>query len=235
MRLPPAPRSQRGNMLGQVAEGVRFVWHQKLLLGASSLDHFAVLLGGAVYLLPIFAREIIDLEAVGIGPQEALGWLRAAPAVGACITALLIAHLPPLQKSGRGLLLCVAGFGVATIVFGLSQNFWLSLFMLALTGAFDNISIVIRHVVLQMSTPNEMRGRVSAVNAIFIGSSNELGGFESGLAAQLFSPVISVVSGGIGALVVVGAWTGLFPSLARLGNLSSLRPHPLGGGKALEN
>ena len=235
MRLPPAPRSQRGNMLGQVAEGVRFVWHQKLLLAASSLDLFAVLLGGAVYLLPIFAREIIDLEAVGIGPQEALGWLRAAPAVGACITALLIAHLPPLQKSGRALLVCVAGFGVATIVFGLSQNFWLSLFMLALTGAFDNVSMVIRHVVLQMSTPNEMRGRVSAVNAIFIGSSNELGGFESGLAAQLFSPVISVVSGGIGTLVVVGAWTGLFPSLARLGNLSSLRPRPLGGGKTLGN
>ena len=120
MRLPPAPRSQRGNMLGQVAEGVRFVWQQKLLLGASSLDLFAVLLGGAVYLLPIFAREIVDLEAVGIGSKEALGWLRAAPAVGACITALLIAHLPPMHKAGKTLLVCVAGFGVATIVFG----FW---------------------------------------------------------------------------------------------------------------
>ncbi len=222
MRLPPAPRSPRGNMLGQMAEGVGFVWHQKLLLGASSLDLFAVLLGGAVYLLPIFAREIVDLESVGIGPEEALGWLRAAPAVGACITALLIAHLPPMQKAGKTLFGCVAGFGVATIVFGLSQNFWLSLFMLALTGAFDNVSMVIRHVVLQMSTPNEMRGRVSAVNAIFIGSSNELGGFESGLVAQLFTPVISVVSGGIGTLVVVAAWTGLFPSLSRLGSLSSL-------------
>jgi MFS family permease len=222
MRLPPAPRSPRGNMLGQVAEGVRFVWHQKLLLGASSLDLFAVLFGGAVYLLPIFAREIIDLESVGIGPEEALGWLRAAPAVGACITALLVAHLPPMKKAGKTLFGCVAGFGVATIVFGLSQNFWLSLFMLALTGAFDNVSMVIRHIVLQMSTPNEMRGRVSAVNAIFVGSSNELGGFESGLVAQFFTPVISVVSGGIGTLVVVAAWTGLFPSLSKLGDLSSL-------------
>jgi MFS family permease len=209
-------------MLEQVAEGLRFVWNKKILLGASSLDLFAVLLGGAVYLLPIFAREIVDLSPVGLRPEQALGWLRAAPAVGACIMALLMAHLPPLRKAGRTLLICVAGFGAATIVFGLSQNFWLSMFMLALTGAFDNVSMVVRHVVSQMSTPNHMRGRVSAVNSIFIGSSNEIGGFESGLVAQLYNPVVSVVSGGIGTLVVVLVWSGFFPSLRNLGSLAEL-------------
>jgi len=222
MQLPAAARSARGQMIEQVAEGLRFVWNKKILLGASSLDLFAVLLGGAVYLLPIFAREIVDLAPVGLEPEEALGWLRAAPAAGACVMALLMAHLPPMQKAGRTLLLCVAGFGAATIVFGLSQNFWLSMAMLALTGAFDNVSMVVRHVVSQMSTPNHMRGRVSAVNSIFIGSSNEIGGFESGLVAQLYNPVVSVVSGGIGTLVVVLAWSGLFPSLRTLGSLAEL-------------
>ena len=224
VRLPPAPRIPRGNMFGQVAEGMRFVWHRKLLLGAISLDLFAVLLGGAVYLLPIFARDIIDLEPTGLAPEAALGWLRAAPAVGACVMALLMAHLPPINRAGKILLWSVAGFGVATILFGFSQSFWLSLIALALTGAFDNVSMVVRHVVTQMSTPNEMRGRVSAVNAVFIGSSNELGGFESGLVAQLFTPLISVVSGGIGTLVVVATWSGLFPKLRKLGSLSSLAP-----------
>ena len=224
MQLPAAARSARGQMIEQVAEGLRFVWNKKILLGASSLDLFAVLLGGAVYLLPIFAREIVDLAPVGLEPEEALGWLRAAPAAGACVMALLMAHLPPMQKAGRTLLLCVAGFGAATIVFGLSQNFWLSMAMLALTGAFDNVSMVVRHVVSQMSTPNHMRGRVSAVNSIFIGSSNEIGGFESGLVAQLYNPVVSVVSGGIGTLVVVLAWSGLFPSLRTLGSLAELSP-----------
>jgi MFS family permease len=222
MELPAATRSARGRMVEQVAEGLRFVWNKKILLGASSLDLFAVLLGGAVYLLPIFAREIVDLAPVGLEPEEALGWLRAAPAAGACVMALLMAHLPPMQRAGRTLLLCVAGFGAATIVFGLSQNFWLSMLMLAFTGAFDNVSMVVRHVVSQMSTPNHMRGRVSAVNSIFIGSSNEIGGFESGLVAQLYNPVVSVVSGGIGTLVVVLAWSGLFPSLRNLGSLAEL-------------
>ncbi len=222
MELPAATRSARGRMVEQVAEGLRFVWNKKILLGASSLDLFAVLLGGAVYLLPIFAREIVDLAPVGLEPEEALGWLRAAPAAGACVMALLMAHLPPMQRAGRTLLLCVAGFGAATIVFGLSQNFWLSMLMLAFTGAFDNVSMVVRHVVSQMSTPNHMRGRVSAVNSIFIGSSNEIGGFESGVVAQLYNPVVSVVSGGIGTLVVVLAWSGLFPSLRNLGSLAEL-------------
>ena len=222
MTLPSAPRTEPGNMIGQIAAGLRYVRDQRLLLGAISLDLFAVLLGGAVYLLPIFAREIIDLGPVGLKPEAALGWLRAAPAIGACITALAIAHLPPIRRAGRTLLWCVAGFGAATIVFGLSENFWLSLVMLALTGAFDNVSMVIRRVISQMSVPNQMRGRVQAVTAIFVGSSNEIGGFESGLVASLFTPVISVVSGGIGTLLVVAAWTGFFPSIRNLGSLSTL-------------
>ena len=160
MVLPPAPRIQGGNMFAQIAVGLRFVRDQPLLLGAISLDLFAVLLGGAVYLLPIFAREIIDLSSVGLAPEAALGWLVAAPAIGAAITALAIAHLPPIRRAGKTLLWCVAGFGAATILFGLSQNFWFSLLMLALTGAFDNVSMVIRRVISQMGTPNEMRGRV---------------------------------------------------------------------------
>ena len=222
MILPPAPRIQGGNMFAQIAVGLRFVRDQPLLLGAISLDLFAVLLGGAVYLLPIFAREIIDLSSVGLAPEAALGWLVAAPAIGATITALAIAHLPPIRRAGKTLLWCVAGFGVATILFGLSQNFWFSLLMLALTGAFDNVSMVIRRVISQMGTPNEMRGRDQAGSAIIVGASNEIGGFESGLVAQLFNPVFSVVSGGIGTLLVVATWTGLFPSLRNLGSLASL-------------
>ena len=222
MRLPPAPRSQRGNMIGQVIEGLRFVWRKQVLLGAISLDLFAVLLGGAVYLLPIFARDIIDASSLGLEPEEVLGWLRAAPAAGAGAMAISMAYPPPIQRAGRILFWSVAGFGVATIVFGFSTSFWLSMAALALTGALDNISMVIRQVITQMSTPNEMRGRVSAVSSIFVGSSNELGGFESGLVAQLTTPLISVVSGGIGTLVVVGSWCGLFPKLLALGPLSSL-------------
>ena len=232
IRLPEAPRIQRGNMIGQVVEGLRFVWRRQVLLGAISLDLFAVLLGGAVYLLPIFARDIIDASALGLEPEQVLGWLRAAPAAGAVVMALLLAYLPPIQRSGHILYWSVAGFGVATIVFGFSTNFWLSMAALALTGAFDNVSMVIRQVITQMSTPNEMRGRVSAVSSIFIGSSNELGGFESGLVAQLTTPVISVVAGGVGTLVVVGSWCGLFPKLLSLGPLSGLSPEEVGGGKA---
>ena len=223
MVLPSASKLQRGDMLGQIVAGLGYVGKHRLLLGSISLDLFAVLLGGAVYLLPIFAREIIDLSPGGIAPETALGWLRAAPAIGAFVTALTIAHLPTIERAGKTLLWCVAGFGVATIIFGISQNFWLSFVMLVLTGAFDNISVVIRRVISQMRVPNQMRGRVQAVKAIFVGSSNEIGGFESGLVAHIFTPVISVVSGGIGTLIIVAAWTGLFPSLRSLGSLSSLK------------
>ncbi len=225
VRLPPAPQAEKGNMVGKMLEGINFVRRRKLILGAISLDLFAVLLGGAIYLLPIFGKDIIELGQLGLEPEEALGWLRAAPAAGALVTAILIAHLPPFRHSGKVLLYCVAGFGVATIGFGLSENFWISLVMLGLVGAFDNVSMVIRHVVTQMATPNQMRGRVSAVNSIFVGSSNELGGFESGVVAQIFSPVISVISGGIGTLIVVATWAKIFPDLRKLGRLSSLAPH----------
>lgn len=220
IRVPDAPRARPGKMWRQVADGIGFVWRKKVLLGAISLDLFGVLLGGAVYLLPIFARDIIDLSGLGLSPEQALGWLRAAPAAGALVTALVLAHLPPMRKAGRTMLLAVAGFGVATIVFGLSRNLWLSMAMLALTGALDNISVVVRHTLVQMSTPNEMRGRVSAINAVFISSSNELGGFESGTVAHFFGPVVSVISGGVGTLLIVLGWTGLFPSLRRVKRLA---------------
>ena len=216
IELPQAPRSPRGDMFGQLAEGLRFVRDQKIVLGAISLDLFAVLLGGAVYLLPIFARDIIHAAPLGLSPEATLGWLRSAPAIGALVGAVMMAHLPQIGKAGRTLSWAVAGFGMATILFGLSTSFWWSMLMLALTGAFDNISMVIRQVLVQLRTPNQMRGRVSAVNAIFVGSSNELGGFESGLVAQFTSPVISVVSGGVGTLLVVAGWARLFPSLRKL-------------------
>lgn len=221
IKVPEAQRTHRGEMLKQVAEGIRFVWNRKVILGSVSLDLFAVFLGGAVYLLPIFARDIISNPPFGLSPEEVLGWLRAAPAAGAIVMALILTHLPPMKKAGRALFLSVAAFGIATIVFGLSRSFWLSWIMLFLTGFFDNISVVVRHTLVQLRTPNRMRGRVSAVNSIFIGSSNELGGFESGLVAQLFTPVISVVSGGIGTLIVVASWLKLFPKLRKVDSLAT--------------
>lgn len=218
--VPQGERAVPGRMLRQVAEGIGFVWRKKVLLGAISLDMFGVLLGGATYLLPIFARDIIATAGVGLSPEQTLGYLRASPAAGALVMALILAHTPPFRRAGRTMLLAVAGFGAATIVFGLSRNLWLSMAMLAVTGALDNISVVIRQTMVQLWTPNEMRGRVSAVNAIFIGSSNELGGFESGAVAHFFDPVVSVVSGGIGTIAIVLAWTGLFPNLRKVGRLA---------------
>ena len=176
-----------------VLAGIRFVWRTKLILATITLDLFAVLLGGATYLLPIFAKEILKVGPTG------LGVLRAADAVGAITMALTLAHRPPLRRAGVTLLWAVAGFGAATIVFGLSSWFWLSILAMCLVGALDNISVVVRHTLVQMLTPDDMRGRVSAVNAVFIVASNDLGGAESGITAWLFGPVISVVGGGIGA------------------------------------
>lgn len=215
VQLMPAPSPSEPVSWRSVLAGIRFIWDRPLLLSAISLDLFAVLLGGAVYLLPIFAKDILHVDEAG------LGLLRAAPAVGALCMGLLLAHLPPMKRAGRNLLLAVAGFGVATIVFGFSRNFVLSLFMLALTGAFDNVSVVVRRVLVQLRTPDEMRGRVSAVNMVFIGSSNELGGFESGTVAHFLGPVVSVVSGGIGTLLVVLTTARLCPQLRRFGVLSS--------------
>jgi MFS family permease len=214
--LPPASAGEPLSFATLVA-GVRFVFTRDLMLAVMSLDLFAVLLGGATFLLPIFAQRL-GVGAVGFG------WLRAAPSVGAIIMAMYIAHAPPMQRAGRTLLLAVAGFGLATIVFGLSRSYWLSMAMLFLTGAFDNVSVVVRHTLVQMLTPDSMRGRVSAVNQVFIGSSNELGGLESGVTAQLFGPVISVVAGGIGTVVVVIAAAIIWPSMRKFGSLQSAEP-----------
>ncbi len=213
----PVTRAVEPRSLTSVLAGLRFVWRTKLLLAACTLDLFAVLFGGATALLPIFARDILDVGPTG------LGYLRAAPAAGAFVMALLLAHRPPLRRTGLALLLAVAGFGLATIAFGLSENFVLSTVLLALTGALDNISVVIRATMLQLLTPNEMKGRVAAVNAIFIASSNELGAFESGLTAAWFGTVPSVVLGGAGTLVVILIAMAAWPELLRLGPLTSLK------------
>lgn len=193
--------------------GLRFVTNNKLILATITLDMFAVLLGGATALLPVFAEHILHVGAVG------LGWLRAAPSVGAVLMAFALAHRPPLQRAGHAMLFAVAGFGAATIVFGLSKNYALSFVALAMTGACDNISVVVRHTLVQLLTPDAMRGRVSAVNNIFIGSSNELGAFESGVTAALFGPVISVVAGGIGTILVVLGVAAKWPQVRAIGPL----------------
>lgn len=183
--------------LESLSAGIRFIRQTKVILAAITLDMFAVLFGGATALLPVYAKDILQ-----VGP-EGLGWLQAAPSIGAVLMALTIAHRPPFRQAGKTLLLAVIGFGVATIIFGVSQSFILSLLMLGTLGALDNISVVIRSSLLLIRTPDEMRGRISAVNSVFIGASNELGAFESGVAAGLFGPVLAVVLGGIGTIIVV--------------------------------
>ena len=194
--------------------GVVFVWQNKILLGATSLDLFAVLLGGAVAMLPIYARDILHT-----GP-EGLGLLRAAPAVGALLMSLALVRWPIKRHVGYVLLAAVAVFGLATVVFGVSNHFGLSLLALAVTGAADNISVVTRLTLMQLETPDDIRGRVAAVNSIFIGASNQLGEFESGSVAALWGPVVSVVSGGVGTVMIALAWLKLFPALAKRDRMS---------------
>jgi MFS family permease len=196
-----------------VRQGFSFLRRSQIILASITLDMFAVLFGGATFLLPVFARDILHVDASG------LGILRAAPSVGALLMAMLISRRPPFRRAGRTLLLAVAGFGVATIVFGLSTSFWLSAAMLFVLGALDNISVVVRHTLILTHTPDSMRGRVGAVNSIFIGASNELGGFESGVAAALLGPVGAVVMGGFGTLLVVGLIARLAPQLRHYGVL----------------
>ncbi len=198
--------------------GFRFIRRSPVVFAAITLDMMGVLFGGAVALMPVFARDILE-----VGPQG-LGWLMAAPAVGAFSMALLQAHMRPARQAGRRLLIAVTGFGLVTIGFGLSETFALSLTMLFFLGACDNISVVIRGVLVQMLTPDHMRGRVSAIDGLFIGTSNELGAFESGMVAGLFGPVISVVSGGVGTIVVVLAVAWIWPQLRRYGALDSPGP-----------
>ncbi|MBK9614955.1 MAG: MFS transporter [Uliginosibacterium sp.] len=210
IRLDHAPVMARQPVtLKTLLAGIDFIWHRKQVLGAISLDLFAVLLGGATALLPIFARDILHC-----GPW-ALGLLRAAPAIGAFGMSIWLTRRPIERNAGKVMFSAVAVYGVATLVFGLSTNFLLSLAMLALSGAADMISVVIRQSLVQLETPNEMRGRVSAVNSIFIGASNQLGEFESGLTAAWWGAVPSVIVGGLGTLAVVAVWMRLFPALSQ--------------------
>ena len=216
LRLCAAPRDSQPVSLRSLLAGLRFVFRTDLILATITLDLLAVFLGGATALLPIYARDILR-----IGPSG-LGWLRAAPSIGSFLMALVLAHRPPMRRAGKSLLWAVAGFGIATIVFGLSRNPYLSFAMLLLTGALDNISVVVRQTLVQLLTPDDMRGRVSAINAIFIASSNELGAFESGLAARLFGTVGSVVGGGIGTVLVVLCVAAIWPNVSSLGSLQDV-------------
>jgi MFS family permease len=218
IRYQPADRSPQSVSWESVLAGIRFVWRTKLILATITLDLFAVLLGGVTYLLPVYAEKILHVGALGLGA------LLAADAVGAICMATLLAHRPPLRRAGATMLWAVAGYGLATIVFGLSQWFWLSLLMMILVGALDNISVVVRHTLVQMLTPDEMRGRVSAVNGVFIVASNDLGGAESGFAARLIGPVASAVAGGIGAILVVLGVMRLWPEILKIGSLDSIEP-----------
>ena len=208
----PVPRAPV--TMDTLLAGVRFIRAKPVVLGAISLDLFAVLLGGATALLPIFARDILH-----VGP-EGLGLLRGAPAIGALLMSLVLARWTIRRRAGTLLFACVAVFGLTTIVFGVSHWFWLSMVALFINGAVDMVSVVVRQTLVQLDTPDEMRGRVSAVNSIFIGASNQLGEFESGATAALFGPVGAVVLGGAGTLVVVGLWMRWFPELRRRRSLT---------------
>lgn len=196
------PKIETENVLESLTDGFRFIWHSKIVLWAISLDLVSVLFGGVIALLPIFAEDILK-----VGP-EGLGYLRAAPSIGALITMIVLTRMPPTEHAWRNMLLAVAGFGAFTLLFAISNSLWLSLFALAMTGACDSISVVIRQTILQIYPPDHMRGRVAAVNGMFVSSSNELGAFESGLAAKYMGAVIATVFGGCMTLLVVSiSWT----------------------------
>jgi len=225
LRIHPLPTTPEKELAGGIIKrdpislrtvlaGFHFIWNKKLILGSISLDMFAVLLGGAVALLPVYAREILHTGPWG------LGLLRSAPGVGAALMAIAVAHRPIRRRAGLTMLLAVAAFGVMTIVFGLSHSLILSLLALFLTGAADMVSVIIRATLIQVATPDEMRGRVNAVDMLFIGVSNELGEFESGLTAQWLGTVPAVVLGGVGTLLVIVTWAWLFPELRKADQLT---------------
>lgn len=202
----------------EMLAGAEFIWRKKVILGASSLDLFAVVLGGVISVLPAYADEILHVGPTGFG------CLRAAPSVGAFAMAMWVAHRPPMARPGRALLWSVAGFGAAIVAFGLSRWFWLSLVALFLTGAFDNISVVVRQSLVQLLTPDALRGRVTAVNQIFIGSSNEIGALRAGLMSALIGPIAAVVWGGVATVVVAAAIARAVPPLRQLPALHTLKP-----------
>jgi len=214
IRAQNKPRPREPFTPKTVFAGFHYIWTHKLILGSISLDLFAVLLGGAVALLPVYAKEILLTGPWG------LGLLRSAPGIGAAVMALLLAYRPIRKRAGSTMLWCVVGFGFFTIVFGFSRSLPLSLLSLLFVGAADMVSVVVRGVLIQIETPDEMRGRVNAVDMIFIGASNELGEFESGLAAQWLGTVPAVVLGGVGAIVVTVLWAWLFPELRRAESLT---------------
>jgi MFS family permease len=226
IRQRPVAVTREKMTLSSLGAGFKFVFATKAILATITLDLFAVLLGGATALLPVYASK----DILNAGPQG-LGLLQAALPMGSLLCALILAHRPPMQKAGRAMLWAVAGFGLATIGVGFSHWFWVSMFMLFLCGVVDNISVVVRHTLVQMLTPDEKRGRVSAVNSLFIGTSNELGGFESGMVAHWFGPalgntiatgaVVSVVSGGVGTILVVLAVAWIWPEIRRYGRLDA--------------
>jgi hypothetical protein len=216
-RLAP-DAAARASRLARVREGVEFVRSRPVIFGAISLDLFAVLLGGAVSLLPIYARDILHVGPTG------LGILRSAPAFGAAVTALWLTRRPVDRRVGHTMFAAVAIFGIGTIVFGVSTDFGLSLAALAVTGAADQISVYIRSALVQFATPDVMRGRVSSVSTLFISASNELGGFESGVTAALFGTVPAVVLGGVGTLIVVAVWMRAFPPLRTVDRMRDVMP-----------
>ena len=217
IRNQPPQFVPKESIFKSLQEGIRFVFNSKMLLGALSLDMFSVFFGGAVALLPVFANDILN-----VGPQG-LGLMRAAPAVGAVVTMFLMARYSPMAKPWRNLLLAVTGFGISIIAFGLSRNFYLTLFILFFEGSFDSVSVIIRSTILQLLTPDEMRGRVASVNSMFIGSSNEIGAFESGLTARFMGPIGSVLFGGSMTLIVVAV---TYLKTKRLIPLSLKEIHP---------
>ena len=207
IRQNTKPAAQPGSRMELIREGLHYVWTNRIVLGAISLDLFAVLLGGATALLPVFARDVLHVGA------EGFGILRSGPAIGAAAMALLLARKPIQRHAGTWMFAGVAIFGLATIVFGLSKSLWVSVIALAVLGAADMVSVYVRQTLVQIVTPDHMRGRVSAVSGLFIGASNELGEFESGVVARLLGPVGAAIFGGVGALVVTGVWAKLFPAL----------------------
>lgn len=209
LRQPEIARKHYNSSLSSLLSGIHFVWRRKVVLGAMTLDVFAVLFGSAVALLPIYAKDILH-----VGPDD-LGWLRAGPAIGAFSMALYLVHHPMKSRIGRTLLICVGLYGLATIVFGVSTSFMLSMEALIMTCACDMVSVVIRQTLVQLETPDDMRGRVSAVNSVFIGASNQLGEFESGAAAALIGPVGAAALGGAATCLLALMWPKLFPDLAR--------------------
>ena len=201
--------------LKSVVAGLKFIYRKKIILGSITLDLFAVLLGSVTAILPAYAKDILLVGPTG------LGWLKAALPLGSLLMSVIMVHRPPLQKAGRTLLLSVTAFGVVTIGFGFSKIFWLSFALLFMSGMADYISVVVRHTLVQLLTPDEMRGRVSAVNNLFIGTSNELGDFETGFVSYLTSPVFAVVSGGVGTIVVVIVVGLLWPQIRKYGRLDA--------------